>query len=557
MASLQVGEWRVDPALNELRRGEEAVRLEPKAIEVLRYLAERPGEVVGREALLAAVWPGVVVGDDAITQAIIKLRRALGDDAHAPRYIETISKRGYRLIAAVTTPLAGTAAPGAVTQVSGLRRARTWLAIAGVAVALLIGAVTLMPGLAGRLPMPWPIVSEPAGRIPASAPPTIAVLPLANLSGDARRDYFSDGLTEDIINALGRFSALRVLSRNAVEPFRGRAATPQAVGGELGARYVLQGSVREGEGRIRVAVELSDSGKGIVLWSDRYDGEGRDVFEIQDRIVTEIVGKLAVKVTQLERDRTSKMPVQNLEAHDLVLRARSLIPLVTRETNRQARELLARAVQLEPEYAEAHVALANAEYLRGDQGWVEDVDASLQRAEDYARRALNMPDAGAHARAHALLAKVLAHRWKLDEALAEADRAVALNPSDATALYSRGAMLVWMGRAKEGTADLEVSQRFDPGLDNAMLPMGYYLQRRHRDAVAAADARIARHPEVVFVRAIRVAALGQLGEIEEAGREVKELRRRAPFARVENFGLNLRKPEDVARLREGLRKGGL
>jgi TolB-like protein/DNA-binding winged helix-turn-helix (wHTH) protein/Flp pilus assembly protein TadD len=551
MAYLQVGDWEVDPALNEVRRGGEAVRLEPKAIEVLRYLAERPGQVVGREALLSAIWPGVVVGDDALTQAIIKLRRALGDDAHSPRYIETISKRGYRLIAGVI-PSQG-ALPAASASRGASFRSRKKLAIAAAVILAVVAALALVAGLSGR----WPIAPDGRSSLTASSPPTIAVLPLSNLSGDVRRDYFSDGLTEDLINALGRFSALRVLSRNAVEPFRTRVVTPQAVGRELGARYVLKGSVREGGGRLRVVVELSDAAKGTVLWSDRYEGEGRDVFDIQDRIVTQIAGTLAVKVTQLERDRISKMPVQNLEAHDLVLRARSLFHLVTRETNRQARELLARAVKLEPEYAEAFVALAQAEYLRGDQGWVEDVEASLRRAEDYARRALNLPDAGAHARAHALLAKALAHRWKLDEALAEADRAVALNPSDANALNSRGAILVWMGRAEEGTAVLEASHRFDPSLDNAMLPMGYYLLRRYRDAVAAADARIARSPEVVFVRAVRVAALGQLGEIEEAARAVEELRRRAPFARAENFGLNLRKPEDVARLHEGLRKGGL
>jgi adenylate cyclase len=551
MAFLQVGDWEVDPALNEVRRGGEAVRLEPKAIEVLRYLAERPGQVVGREALLSAIWPGVVVGDDALTQAIIKLRRALGDDAHSPRYIETISKRGYRLIAAVSPPVG--ASPAAPDGNRVFPRSRKKLAIVAAVILSGVAVAVLVAGIAGR----WPIAPDSRSSLAASSPPTIAVLPLSNLSGDARRDYFSDGLTEDIINALGRFSALRVLSRNAVEPFRTRVATPQAVGSELGARYVLKGSVREGGGRIRVAVELSDTGKGTVLWSDRYEGEGRDVFEIQDRIVTSIVGTLAVKVSQLERDRTSKMPVRNLEAHDLVLRARALIYLVTRETNRQARELLERAVQLEPEYAEAYVALAHAEYRRGDQGWVEDGEASLRRTEEYARRAIGLRDVGAHARAHAQLARVHAHRFQIEEALAEAERAVALNPSDAVALYARGSTLLWMGRAEEGTAVLEAAHRFDPSLDDAMLPLGYYLQGRYREAIAAADTRIARKPEVVFVRAVRAAALGQLGEIEEAGRAVEELRRRAPFARAENFGLYLRKPDDIARLHEGLRKAGL
>ena len=212
------------------------------------------------------------------------------------------------------------ASPAAPASGRAPVRSRKKLAIAAAILSGVVVAV-LFAGISGR----WPIAPDARSKLAASSPPTIAVLPLSNLSGDAKRDYFSDGLTEDIINALGRFSALRVLSRNAVEPFRTRVATPQAVGSELGARYVLKGSVREGDGRIRVAVELSDAEKGTVLWSDRYEGEGRDVFDIQDRIVTQIAGKLAVKVTQLERDRTSKMPVQNLEAHDLVLQARSLV----------------------------------------------------------------------------------------------------------------------------------------------------------------------------------------------------------------------------------------
>src|SRR6185369_11480935 len=170
-----------------------------------------------------------------------------------------------------------------------------------------------------------------------AAAATIAVLPFSNQSGDAKRDYFSDGVTEDIINALGRFSGVRVSARNAVQPYKGRSATPEEVSRDLGVRYLVQGSVREADGRIRVGVELSDAMKGTVLWSDKYEGEGRDVFEIQDRIVKNVVGVLAVKVSALEQQRAAAKPPENLQAYDLVLRASCCCRSSRRPTASRAR----------------------------------------------------------------------------------------------------------------------------------------------------------------------------------------------------------------------------
>jgi len=553
---LQVGDWLVDPALNEVRRGEGAIRLEPKAIEVLVHLAGKAGDVVGRDELLAAIWPGVVVGDDALTQAITKLRRALGDEAHKPRYIETISKRGYRLLAPV-----GRLAPGEPGSAPKAKRESPWrrraYGLAAAVAILLVMAVVFrgFPEVGRKLGLGWPMVVTEGS--PTGARPVVAVLPLANLSGDASRDYFSDGVTEDIITALGRFSSLRVLSRNAVEPYRNRAEMLKAVRGELGVRYVLQGSFRESGGRIRVVAELSDAEKGIVIWSDRYEGEGKDVFDIQDRIVTNIVGVLAVKVSRVEQERASSRPVENLEAHDLVLRARALIYRVTRDTNRQARELLARAVQLEPGYAEAYVALAHAEYRRADQGWVESPEEAMRRAEAYARKALELDDKGAHARAHAQLSRIYSQLGDLDQALAESDRAIALNPSDAVALYSKGTMLVWLGRTEEAIAVLETVRRFDPGIDDIVLPLAYYLAGRYRDALNDAEAAIARSPEVALPYAVRAASLGRMGLEDQAKEAVANLRRVAPFARAGLFGSQLRDRAQAENLLDGLKKAGL
>jgi len=243
---LQIGEWRVAARGNELRKGVEVVRLEPKAVEVLAHLARTPGEVVGREELLAAVWPGVVVGDDALTQAIIKLRKALGDDAHSPRYIETVSKRGYRLIAPVAT-VARVAKPAPNHARPALRRKAYALGAAAIVVAA-VATLVALPRL------PWPLGSEPRQAPDRSPLPTVAVLPLANLSADPKRDYFSDGLTEDLIQALGRFSGVRVMSFNAVQGFKGKATPPQSIRDQLGARYVVRGSVRESDGNLRGSV---------------------------------------------------------------------------------------------------------------------------------------------------------------------------------------------------------------------------------------------------------------------------------------------------------------
>ncbi len=544
--ALKVGNWRVHPRRNEISRDGEALRLEPKVIEVLVYLAQSAGQVVGREELLSAVWPGVVVGDDALTQAIIKLRKALGDDAHLPTYIETISKRGYRLIAPVESATEFKA-PAALVPTSLLRRRLIAIAIAG---GVLLGALGA-----------WVASWRSADRGAATSPPIIAVLPLSNLTGDAKREYFSDGITEDIINALGRFSGLRVISRNSVESFKTRSMSAPAIGSELGARYVVEGSVREAEGKLRVAVELSDAEKGIVLWSDRYDGEGSDVFEIQDRIVKNIVGLLAVKVTRLEQERAASKHPENLAAYDLVLRARALLLRSDRVANREARALLAKARDLAPGYAEAYVVSAMAEWERATYGWIEDPTEGILRAEQYLRRALAIDDSGANARAHGQLGLLYVALEKFDEALEEADRAIELNPSDAFAHDTRGATLLWLGRVEEAIASVETALRFNPAGRSSgtglYRSLGYYLLGRYREALAAADAAIVRYPDAPFLHAIRAATLAQMGHTEAAQAAAARLRRLDPFFLSAQFGSGFINPEHYAHVQEGLRKAGL
>lgn len=427
-----------------------------------------------------------------------------------------------------------------------LRKGSVFIALG---IALVIAALLGGPRLLEKLRTP-----------PETPAATIAVLPFANQGGDAAREYFSDGVTEGIINALGRFSAMRVIAHNAVQAYKGRGSAPEEIGRELDVRYLVRGSVRQADGRLRVAVELSDAMKGTLLWSERYEGDGREVFEIQDRIVQSLVGALAVRVTSLEQQRASAKTPGSLEAYDLVLRARALLARHERGANRESRALLAQALELNPGYADAHVTLAEAEYQRSVFGWVEDPAEALRRSEEAARRALQIDDPGANARAHGVLGTIHSFTGKFDTALAEADRAIEINGSDALAHALRGGVLLWMGRIDESIAASQTAQRFNPRLSpdggGFNLALAYYLAGRYRESVAACERYLTGNTDV-FLHAVRAAALGQLGEGELARRAAGEVRRQDPFFKVELFGRRLLDPGHREKAQEGLRKAGL
>src|SRR5688572_3352698 len=258
---LKVGEWTVDPATNELRRRDQATRIEPKSMQVLRVLAERAGSVVTREELFQAAWPGMVVGDEALSQTITKLRRALGDDPRSPRYIETISKRGYRLTAAVGTAAAPPAQPASRP---GMPR---WLAVAAVMVPLIWAAAWMFDS-------PPPV---PADRQEAWT--TVTVMPFEWIGGDPGQAWFARGMSESLATDLGRLASLRLIGS--------AGATPAEAARR--ARYVVSGSVQRDAARLRVNVRLADTRTGEQLWSERYERPAAELFAIQD----EIVGRLA------------------------------------------------------------------------------------------------------------------------------------------------------------------------------------------------------------------------------------------------------------------------
>jgi adenylate cyclase len=557
------------------------IALRPKTFTVLKFLAENAGRLVSKDELLSAVWPDVTVTDDTLVQSIGELRRALGDDG--ARLIRTVPRRGYRFEATVSTKMA-MLAPADPTAIAGTEPAipalddaskrepaiasivanthddgtRSWTSdiqdrasrllatarriwhenqtdrlrglLAVLAAAVLGGAAWIwpIPDLSEKAPATHALSPTATKAIEVEARPAIAILPFANNSSDADREYFSDGLTQDIINALGRFSALTVMSWNAVAPYKGKPSSPADVAGSLRVRYQVEGSVQRTGDRLRVRAQLVDT-SGRVLWSGRFDEALSDLFALQDKITTQIAGALAIRVTQAEQKRVLAKPTENLEAYDLVLRARPALQRPARASIVEARALLRRAIGLDPGYAAAHVALGETYHIDVSWGWAQSPVTALSRAEELATAALQINDT--ELSAHILRGRIHLFYNRYEQAVAEMDRALEINPSDASGLAGRGNIQMWLGQTDAAIVSLEAAQRIDPALnaiDRFSLAMAYYLKRRYREAIEKAELNLRNSESSNFSYVVLAAAFAQLGKDADVARVASEIQRRYP-----------------------------
>jgi adenylate cyclase len=445
--------------------------------------------------------------------------------------------------------------PAAALASRRARQRRRWALNAAVAALILAGSLGIWYGIPLLAPAIERFAGEPATPVTDQA--SIAILPFANQSG--REDaYFSDGLTEDLISALGRFSGLSVMSWNAVAPYRNQVMRPEQLAQDLGVRYVVDGSVRRADDRLRVTTGLTDGERGTLLWSERYDRAVDDVFAVQDDITRQIVSALALQVTNLEQDRAASKPTDNLTAYDYYLRARQQFRQFTRRGNLQARELLGKAIDLDHEYSDAYAALAWTHTKAAEMGWAEWPDRELAHAHDLAQAALRIDPA--NQLAHILLALVYSYQQNYELALDHLDRATAANPHNAGNHAERGWVLLVGGRSGEAVTALEEALRFDPSpTPNTFsnLAIAYYLQGRHDDAVTTAQSAVGRYPHHISLWIVLAAAYAEAGQLDAAARAAEELRRRHPFFEVESFGNYFRDPAERERFRESLRKAGL
>ena len=418
---------------------------------------------------------------------------------------------------------------------------------------------TWEPGDAGATARASP-PAEPAPQVRKSS---IAVLPFTNMSGDPEQEYFSDGISEDIITDLSKISGLTVISRNSSFTYKGRTVDTRAVGRDLGVGAVLEGSVRRAGARLRITAQLIDAATGSHLWAERFDRDMSDLFEVQDDVTGRIVEALKVTMSPAERARIAGGGTANLDAYDCFLRARALLVIgktQSRAAFEQAREFLLKAIELDGSYAQAYAVLGVAHVLNYQNRWTEDSNDALRQAQRAVDQAIELDP-------HELMARVAAafvatFEADLERAKSEASMALILNPNSSEAYSCLGNVYIFSGQPLEAIPMIELSIRLDPAYTQQhlhLLAVANLLAGKYETAATLLKQRILMVPNTDFSRAVLASALGHLGEIEEARRVWSELMAINPHYTFANH--YARQPfankDDVRKIADGLDRAGL
>jgi len=391
---------------------------------------------------------------------------------------------------------------------------------------------------------------------------SIAILPFTNMSGDPEQEYFSDGISEDIITDLSKIAGLTVIARNSSFTYKGRSVDIRTVGRELGVQSVLEGSIRRAGNRVRITAQLIDAGNGAHLWADRYDRDLTDIFAVQDDVTQRIVEALKITLSPAEKERLADSETHDVVAYDCVLRGREF--MLGKEKNlgtfQQAIKYFKEALEHDPNYSVAYACLGFGYMFDYQNRWTEDPDKSLSIAKEYARQAIEKDPNEPLARCVSALAA--SYEKDLDRAKAEIEVALKLNPSLALAHNLRGTFWTFAGQPLEAIPEIEQAMRLDPAVSPQFLHflgLAYLMAEKYETAAALLRQRIVLVPNTDFSRAILASALGHLSEIEEARRVWAELMDINPkysfFAHVGRQPF--KRPEDVERIAEGLRKAGV
>ncbi|MGA2314412.1 MAG: guanylyl cyclase, partial [Xanthobacteraceae bacterium] len=390
---------------------------------------------------------------------------------------------------------------------------------------------------------------------------SIAILPFANMSGDPEQEYFSDGITEDIITDLSKIAGLTVIARNSSFTYKGRSVDVRTIGRELGVRSVLEGSIRRAGQRVRITAQLVDAATGGHLWAERYDRDLTDIFEVQDDVTHRIVDALKITLSPAEKARLADVKASDVAAYDCVLRGREFMlgKDKTRETFEQAIKFFKKAVELDPNYSQAYACLGFGYMFDYQNRWSDDPDSSLPIAKQYARQAIEKDPNEPLARCVSALAA--SYERDLDLAKSEIDIAISLNPNLALAHNLRGTIRSFSGQPLEAIPEIELAMRLDPALSPQslhFLGLANLLAGKYETAAALLRQRIILVPGTDFTRAVLASALGHLGDVDEARRvwhELKEINPKYSFR--EHFSRQPFRQEDVERIAMGLTKAGL
>jgi DNA-binding winged helix-turn-helix (wHTH) protein/TolB-like protein len=520
----QLGSWLVSPGRNEIASGQTVVRVEPKAMDVLVYLAQHQDEVVSREELERHVWRGALVGYDAVTNTVIKLRKALGDDPREPTYIATVPKRGYRLVAPIDT--AGEAKANilaAPRQASPRPRThyRVFVTALLTVVALIAIGLLLYGTEAPHQSAPSAVADLPAAIGPAGGTrPTVTVLPFEVLGADPEHLYLARGLTSDIIADLSRLSGLSVV---------GAAPQQQASGGDsteaVPARYEVWGGVQRVGQRIKAEVRLIETDTRRQVSVQRYDQPFSDLLDIQDAIGTRLAEALSVKVTEAEQRRRARRYTRSVDAYDLFLRGQAQLLVRGQAENDHARDLYLRAITLDPTFARAYGGLALTYAADYRNQWVRDGDTALARALDLARTALQIDPT--HPEIYWTLAYVETQQRQHREALTHLEQALALAPFFADALALKGGIKTYIGEPSATIPLVRSAMRQNPEagyLYFMVIGRAYFFLDDQVQALINLREAASRNPGSLEVHVYLAAALERSEDRSAAEWEADEIR---------------------------------
>jgi TolB-like protein/cytochrome c-type biogenesis protein CcmH/NrfG len=515
----------LDIERRELRRGSEPIAVEPQVFDLLVYLVRNRDRVVSKGDLIASIWGGRIVSDSTLTSRINAARKAVGDSGEDQKLIRTVARKGVRFVGAVRTQPNGAEPPhaGAAHQ-HDVHEA-----------------------------------SRPA--LPLPDRPAIAVLPFTNMTGDQAQEYFSDGISEDIITALSKLRWFFVIARNSSFIYKGKAVHLKQIAEELGVGYVVEGSVRRGGDRVRITAQLNDVATGSHIWAERYDRGLADVFAVQDEITEAIVAAIEPQIYAAENFRARRKPPDSLDAWDLVMRALSHYWRVTRQDNVVAQALLEKATAIDPSYGQALGVLAASQTFGAHMGWADMATAApiAERAALAATRA-----DGEDPWAHQALGCVYLFTRRFDDSLAEFESALRLNPNFSLAQGYYGLTLSYCGRWQEGDLAARRALRLSPRDPFSAIYYGIasYAQfngRNYDQAMQLAREGIRLRGDFVGAHRVLTAAAGMAGEHDVAMAALRELRRAQPNISLAWIAAQMPIKHDADREHylEGFRRAGL
>jgi len=520
----------LDGERRELLRGSEPISVEPQVFDVLVYLLENRDRVVSRDDLMSAVWNGRIVSESTLTSRINAARKAIGDSGKDQKLIRTIARKGFRFVGEAETQSSASASASVSTE-------------------------------HGNLPSAEPLESSSPARA-ASERPGIAVLPFVNMSGDPEQEYFSDGISEDIITALSKLRWFLVIARNSSFLYKDKAVHLGQVATELGVRYVVEGSVRKSGDRVRITVQLNDVATGSHVWAERYDRDIADVFVVQDEITEAIVAKIEPQLYVAENFRAQRKPPESMDAWDLVMRSLSHYWRLTRQDNLVAQALLEKAIAIDPDYGQALGVLATSHTFCAHMGW-EDMATCLPVATQAADAAIRADSEDPWA--HFALGCVFLFTRRFDDSLAEFSTALRLNPNFSLAHGYYGLALSYCGRWQEGDTAarraLRASSPHDPfsAIYTSITAYAQFCGGRYDEAIRLAQDGIRQRRDFVGAYRVLVAAAGMAGESELANAALRDLRAAQP-----NISLSWIESQMPIKLRseldhylEGLRCAGM